>query len=67
MIFLHFCSSGGRLRLCVASDGGVLGNRGHSFAHDRHAPCHSLPIVRYNAIIKCKFTKKKGNDVHMLF
>lgn len=52
--------------LRVASDGGILGDGGHSSVNDRHAPCRSLPIVWYNEIIKCKSTRTGTRCAHVV-
>lgn len=38
--------------LCDAADGDILGDRGDSTVHDRHAPRHPLPPVWHHVVLQ---------------
>lgn len=41
--------------LRIAADGDVLGDRGDSSVHDRHAPRHPLPHVWHHGVLGREF------------
>lgn len=44
----------GRMCLCIAADGDVLGDGSDSFVHDRHDPRSLPPHVWHHEVLGCE-------------
>lgn len=46
-----FVTAAGRMCVCAATDGDILGDRGDSSVHDCHAPRHPFPYVWHHEFL----------------